>query len=188
VRYILTAIVRNPSSIFTIAARRYQLSVVIRNPLFSVVCRCPLPVVVFYSLGVVRYPSPAARDLLAVIIISYPSASVTRRYLYPSVDVICRPSLSESVSSRYVLPVAICHPLPVIRYPDNGCRYPLTLFGSHCLILIRSPAFAIGCPLPAIPTRCPSLSRYLLSVATHYPLPVTPTRQSYPFIIDYYLL
>ena len=27
-----------------------------------------------------------------------------------------------------MLPVAICHPLPVIRYSDNGCRYPLTLF------------------------------------------------------------
>ena len=121
--------------------------------------------------------------------ISYPSSSVGRRYLYPSLGVICCPSLSESVSSRYVLPVAICHPLPVILYPDNGCRYPLTLFVSHYLILIRSPAFATGCPLPATPTSRPSLFviRRHPSSAARYPGPLFTPFIRYPFV-SYYLL
>ena len=49
--------------------------------------------------------------------IRHPSLVVARPYRNPLIVVSCRPSLSVSVFCRYVLPVVIHYPLPVICHP-----------------------------------------------------------------------
>ena len=141
----------------------------------------PLPVVVFCPLGVILYPSPDALVLLAVIVISYPSLSVTRRYLYPSlvvVVVICCPSLSESesISCRHLSSVILIRmTAAVIRFNAIRCSLVIILFLSVCrrsLLVTRYARLRLF-------TR-----RYLSSVAIHYPLPVTPIRYSCPLALS----
>ena len=144
----------------------------------------PSPVVVFCPLGVILYPSPAALVLLAVIVISYPSLSVTRRYLYPSlvvVVVICCPSLSESesISCRHLSSVILIRmTAAVIRFNAIRCSLVIILFLSVCRRSLLVTRYA----RPRLFTR-----RYLSSVAIHYPLPVTPIRYSCPFDYNYSL-
>ena len=98
-----------------------------------------------------RYPLrvAVARDLVAVVVIRHPSLVVARPYRNPLIVVSCRPSLSVSVFCRYVLPVVIHYPLPVICHPLTRfvIRAPLfhSLFTYDMLPLTQSRRQPVTC-------------------------------------------